>query len=268
MNAMPPLLERYSAFIIDLDGVLYLLDTPIDGSPETVNRLAAAGKEFVFLTNNSSATPRQYVEKLGRFGMDISTGQVVTSSQAIGRHLELNHQASGKSAFAIGEDGLLEELEARGLRLVEGEEARAAEFVFVGWDRKFDFEKLKTAVIALRNGAVYIAANTDATYPTPQGLWPGAGTIVAAVTTGSGREPFVAGKPNPLMVDLALSRAGVRAGSALLVGDRLDSDILAGSAAGVDTLLVLTGVSSKSDIERTGIVPTHIRESLAGLLED
>lgn len=264
---MAPLADLYAAFIIDLDGVLYLLDKPISGSSETVNRLAAEGRKFVFLTNNSSATPQQYVEKLAGFGVTVSIDQIVTSSHAIGRYLELNHRTAGRSAFAIGEDGLIAELEARGLRLLEGEEARAAEFVFVGGDRRFDFEKLKTAVMALRNGAFYMAANTDATYPTPEGLWPGAGSIVAAVSTGSGREPVVVGKPNPLMVELALARAGVKAGAALLIGDRLDSDVQAGTAAGVDTLLVLTGVSSRGDIEETGIVPTHIRQSLAGLLE-
>jgi 4-nitrophenyl phosphatase len=265
---MSPLADSYSAFIIDLDGVLYLQDEPIAGSSEAVTRLADAGRSFVFLTNNSAATPEQYVEKLQRFGIEVSTGQIVTSAQAIGRYLELNCETDGKTAFVIGEDGLVAELEMRGLNLLDGEKARSAEFVVVGWDRQFDFEKLKTAVIAIRNGAFYIAANTDATYPTPQGLWPGAGSIVAAVTTGGGCEPLVAGKPNPLIVELALARMGAAAGSTLLVGDRLDSDVEAGLAANVDTLLVLTGVSSLPDIDKTGVVPTHVRENLAALLAD
>lgn len=268
MPGVPPLFDRYEAFIIDLDGVLYLLNDPVPGSSETVNFLSRRGKPFVFLTNNSSATPEQVVEKLGGFGVDVLPRQVVTSSQAVGRYLELNHDTSGRSAFVIGEDGLVSELSSRGLRLLEGEEARDADYVIVGWDRRFDFEKLKTAVIAIRRGAFYLATNIDATYPTPGGLWPGAGSIAAAVTTGSGRDPLVAGKPNPLIVELALDRMGARAGGALLIGDRLDSDIEAGLAAGVDTLLVLTGVSEMAEVERTGIRPTHVRDDLAALLED
>jgi 4-nitrophenyl phosphatase len=262
------LVDRYNAFIIDLDGVLYLLNDEIPGSSDAVNRLEAEGKRFVFLTNNSSATPAQYVEKIGRLGVDIGPEQIVTSSQAAGRYLDLNYETFGRTAFAIGEDGVLSELESRGLKLSSGEEARNAEFVFVGWDRSFDFEKLKTAVIAIRRGAVYIVMNCDVTYPTPEGLWPGAGSLVAAVSAGSGREPVVAGKPNPLIVELALERMGVAAGEALMIGDRLDTDITAGLAAGVDTLLVLTGVSTLEDVERTGMRPTHIGDTLGALFED
>jgi len=122
--------------------------------------------------------------------------------------------------------------------------------------------------VAIRKGATYIATNTDATYPTPSGLWPGAGTIVAAVTTGAGREPIVVGKPNPLIVELALSRMGVSAERALLVGDRLETDIKAGISTGVDTMLVLTGVSTEEDIGITGIDPTHVGARLAALLAD
>jgi len=264
---MCALADRYRGFILDLDGVVYLLDEPIPGSLEVINALQADGRPFVFLTNNSSATPAQYVEKLARMGVHVGAERVVTASNAVGRHLDIEHKTAGRTAFVIGEDGLLEEVEGRGMRLLSGEDAGCADFVFVGWDRAFDFEKLKTAVIAIRNGARFIATNADATYPTPRGLWPGAGSIVAAVATGAGREPVVAGKPNPLMVELALDRLGVGAGEALLVGDRLDTDIETGRAAGVDTLLVFTGVSRPGDAEETGILPTHTACSLRALLE-
>jgi 4-nitrophenyl phosphatase len=163
---------------------------------------------------------------------------------------------------------LLVELEEVGLRVLEPAESAHADFVMVGWDRHFDFEKLKAAVVAIRNGATYIAMNTDATYPTPDGLWPGAGTMVAAVTTGAGREPVVVGKPNPLFVELALGRLGASAAESLMVGDRLDSDVAAGIAAGVDTLLVLSGVSTEEDVVRLGIRPTYVRKNLAALIEE
>lgn len=263
---MSGLIEDYRAFIIDLDGVVYLLNEPINGAVEAIACLQKWGAPFVFLTNNSVATPEQYVERLGRFGIKVEPWQVVTSSQALGKYLDLNYRVKGKSALAIGEDGLVRELESRGLRLVAAAEAGKVDFVFVGWDREFNFEKLKAAATAIRGGAEYIATNADATYPTPNGLWPGAGSMVAAVSTGSGREPFVAGKPNPLMVELALERMGVAPAGALMVGDRLDTDIKAGIEAGVDTALVLTGVSSSEEIERTGIRPTRVAESLSALV--
>lgn len=264
---MGTLLERYSAFLIDLDGVVYLLDDPIPGSLDVIEALQAGNRAFVFLTNNASTTPAQYTVKLARMGLRVRPENFVTAGQAVARYLELEHDTAGRTAFVIGEDGLMVEVAGSGLRLLAGSEARSADFVFVGWDRSFDFEKLKTAVIAIRNGAFYVATNADATYPTPEGLWPGAGSIVAAVTTGAGREPVVVGKPNPLMVDIALARLGVNASEALLVGDRLDTDIRTGLAAGVDTMLVLTGVSKSEDVAKSGVAPTYIGGSLEALLE-
>lgn len=264
---MSRLIDSYRAFILDLDGVVYLLDDPVPGAVRTVNALKEEGKKFVFLTNNSVATKEMYADKLAGLGVSIDPDQVVSSAQAVRRYIEMQGEGPGRSAFVIGERGLTRELEAAGLRLVGADEARGVDMVVVGWDRHFDFDKLKAAVIAIRNGARFIATNVDATYPTPEGLWPGAGSIVAAVATGAGEEPFVAGKPNPLIVELALERMDARAGETLLVGDRLDTDVEVGLRAGVDTLLVLTGVSKEKDIAETGVTPTHIRPALAALLE-
>jgi 4-nitrophenyl phosphatase len=152
--------------------------------------------------------------------------------------------------------------------ITDGSEAESADFVFVGWDRDFDYGKLKAAVIAIRNGAEYLATNSDTTYPTPEGLWPGAGSILAAVSAGSGKEPVIVGKPSPFLVELALERVGVGPGEALLIGDRLDTDIDAGNRAGVDTALVLTGVSRAEETETLGIRPRYVFENLKGLLKD
>ena len=264
---MTSLVDRYNGFIIDLDGVIYLSGDPVPGSPEVVRYLLESGKQFVFLTNNSVSTPRMYVEKLSRLGMEVEVEHVVTSSEALRRYLELEGAREGGTAFVVGEQGLRAEVEGVGLEIVGEDEAAGADYVFVGWDRQFDFGKLKAAVAAVRNGARYMATNVDATYPTPKGLLPGAGSIVAAITTGAGREPIVTGKPNPFIVELALERMGVKARSALLVGDRLDTDIVAGLAAGVDTLLVLTGVSSAREVEETGIRPTHIRDDFRAMMD-
>ena len=264
------MLDRYDGFIVDLDGVIYLLHELIPGSAGVIHHMQEAGIPFIFLTNNSSATPRMYVERLRKHGIEIGPDKIVSPPDVIKRNLETDGTRSragaGGTAFVVGEEGLTKQIEEAGLELVSGEEAKRAEYVFVGWDRNLTYEKLKTAVVAIRNGARHIATNTDRTYPTPEGLWPGAGSIVAAVTCGSGREPDVAGKPNPQIVELALERMGVEARSALLVGDRLDTDIAAGLAAGVDTLLVLTGVSSVREVEETGIRPTHIRDDFDALV--
>jgi 4-nitrophenyl phosphatase len=262
---MESLLRRYEGLIIDLDGVVYLLNDPITGAVEAIHAFQAAGIPFVFLTNNSIATPQMYVERLKAIGVSVAPEAIVSSSQAVRGYLEDSGFSGSGTALVIGEKGLKVELEQVGVSLAEGEAAARADFVFVGWDRAFDFEKLKNAVVAIRNGARYIATNLDATYPTPEGLWPGAGSIAAAVTCGSGTEPYVCGKPNPLIVELALGRLGIDRERVLLVGDRLDTDIAAGRAAGVDTLLVLTGVSDLDEVRRTGIEPTHAMPALEDL---
>ncbi|MBN1289586.1 MAG: HAD-IIA family hydrolase [Actinobacteria bacterium] len=261
------LIDQYKAFIIDLDGVLYLINDPIDGSVEAIRELQSAGKPFVFLTNNSSSTPAMYTEKLKFMGLEISEDQVVTSSQALAWFIRDNYETCGKKVLLLGGRGLYDELSSIGLQVVDEDGGDSADFVVVGWDREFSYGRLKAAVIAVRKGAHFMASNTDASYPTPDGLWPGAGAMVAAVSTGSEAEPFVAGKPNRLMVELALKRMGAKAEEALLIGDRIETDILAGANSNVDTLLVMTGVSTIDDIERQGIAPTHIRDSLKGVLD-
>jgi len=261
------LLERYQAFILDMDGVLYLLDQEIGGSTDAVREIRKAGKRLVFLTNNSASTPLMYVERLARQGIEADADEIVTSAHACRAYLESNFETRGKKALVIGEKGLLDECALMGIEVVSTDEWESADFLLVGWDRHFDFAKLKAGVLAARNGAVYVAMNTDSTYPTPQGLWPGAGTMVAAVTTGAGSEPTVVGKPNPLIVDLALGRMRAGKEETLMVGDRLDTDIKVGAIAGIDTLLVLSGVSGESDIAGSGVHPTHVRNDLSGLLE-
>lgn len=259
------LFEQYRAFIIDLDGVIYLMHETVQGSSDAVRRMQELGLPFVFVTNNSVATPGMYVERLKGHGIEVGPESIVSSAQAVRHFLERRGDVRGKTALVIGEEGLRTELEALGLRLLEAPR-ETADLVVVGWDRTFDFEKLKSAVVCIRAGAEYLATNADATYPTPQGLWPGAGTMVAAVSTGAGREPVVAGKPNPIIVELALERLGSRPEETLIVGDRLDSDIAAGEAVGVDTMLVLTGVSKREEVDSSPFTPTHVAPDLASLM--
>lgn len=265
---MDDLIAKYKAFIIDLDGVMYLIREPIEGSVEAVRRLQEEDLPFVFLTNNSSATLEQYIERMKNIGLIIDEDRMVTSSQALAKYMKGNLELKGKKVLSIGGEGLKRELVSIGLDVVSPENGESADIVVVGWDGDFSYQKLKSAVIAIRNGADYFATNIDASYPTPSGLWPGAGTMVAAVSTGSGIEPFIAGKPNRLIVELALERLDVDRKEALLVGDRLESDILAGRNAGVDTLLVLTGVSKREEIKTSGMEPTYVRNNLASIFDE
>lgn len=264
---MSRIVDRYGGFIIDLDGVVYLLHEEIPGSIKTLRYLQDHSIPFVFLTNNSMASPESYSQKLESFGISVSPQQIVTSPQALRRYIERDYNLEGKSAFVIGEEGLKTEMKKSGLDFVNGEKARETNFVIVGLDRNFDFKKLCDAAVAIRNGATFLATNGDVTYPTPQGLLPGAGAIVAAISAASGSEPYVAGKPNPIMIDLALERMGVSGREALMIGDRLETDIEAGVRAGIDTMLVLSGVSSEKDIEEMGIKPTYTESRLEDLLK-
>lgn len=262
------LIDSYEAFIIDLDGVIYLLEDPIDGAARTIAVLQEKKSPFVFLTNNSASTPGMYVEKLAGLGINVGPETVITSAVAARDFMQRNYEPRGKRAFVIGERGLLEQCAEMGIEVVGPGRYREADFVLVGWDRGFDYEKLRAAEMAVRKGAIYIAMNTDATYPTPEGLWPGSGTMVAAVSTAAGQDPVASvGKPNPFIVEIALERLGRPRSGTLLVGDRLDTDIKVGMVSGMDTLLVLSGVSEESEIEASGARPTWIRKDISGLLE-
>jgi 4-nitrophenyl phosphatase len=261
------LIDDYSAYLIDLDGVMYRGETPVPRAGEVIAQMQNRGLDLLFLTNNSAATPEMYVRKLAGMGVAVEARNVMNSAQALYRYIEENFETGGKTCFLIGGAGLEQEIENSGMKLLVGEAAKHVDFVIVGWDRSFDYEKLKTASLAIRNGAVYLAANKDATYPMAVEIWPGAGAIVAAVTTAAGREPVKSiGKPDPYMVRLGLERLGALEKDALMIGDRLETDILAGNAAGVDTLLVLSGISSREDVEKSGITPTYVLDSLASML--
>lgn len=225
------------AWVLDLDGVMWLGDVPIHGSAVAVARLREAGERVVFVTNNSSACLADTEAKLDRLGVP-ATGDVITSAVAAASLLD-----PGSTALVCGGPGVTEALEARGLRVVgDGD----ADVVVVGFHRDFDYERLRIAHHAVRRGARLIATNDDPTFPTPAGPIPGGGAIVAAVATASGRVPEVAGKPNRAMVDLVLARAG--AGPHVVVGDRDSTDGRFARLMGARFHLVLSGVTGPADL--------------------
>ena len=245
------------AWILDLDGVLWLADEPIAGSAEAVAGLRRAGERVLFLTNNSSARVGDYLEKLARFDIAVAEDDLVTSAQAAATLLE-----AGQTALVCAGPGVEEALAARGVRTVRDGEADA---VVVGWHRDFDYERLTAAARAVWGGARLIGTNEDATYPTPEGQIPGGGAILAAVATAGGVEPVVAGKPHPPMVALVHERLGGDLDGSIVVGDRPSTDGRMAVALGVPFNLVLSGVTKKEDLP-VDPVPARVASDLAALV--
>lgn len=246
-----------------MDGVLYRGNTIIPEVPRFIEAMQSAGIPYAMATNNSTNTPRQYVEKLAAMGIDAPEASIVTSSVATATLLKSRYER-GTSIYVVGMAALEEALFADGYFRRAGEDAQ---IVVSGANFELRYEHLRTACLAIRSGAAYVATNADKTFPTEVGLIPGSGSIVAALSAATDIDPLVVGKPSPEMIESCLSIIGITATRALMIGDRLDTDILAGERAGTQTLLVLTGVSTVNDVAETGIVPNVIVETLDPLSE-
>ena len=254
------LAERYDCILFDLDGVLYRGEDAVPSAPPTLAELRRRGVRPVFLTNNSSRTPLQVAEKLRGIGIEAEPGEVVTSALATA---ELLAERGGGRAFVIGQDGVREALSDAGIRVLDGEPEHA-DLVVVGYDGGATYGALKRASLLVQRGARLVATNADGSYPAADGLWPGAGALLAVITTTTGAEPEIVGKPFAPLFEAGRRRGG--GGRPLVVGDRLDTDIEGAARLGWDSMLVLTGVSAREDVERLGIVPTVIAEDVSGLL--
>jgi glycerol-1-phosphatase len=245
------------AWILDLDGVLWLADEPIPGAQEAVARLRERGDGVLFLTNNSSAKVGEYVDKLARFGVPARGDELVTSAHAAATLLE-----PGQTALVCAGPGVDEALAVRGVRTVrEG----SADAVVVGWHRDFDYERLTAAARAVWSGARLIGTNEDPTYPTPEGEIPGGGAILAAVATATGVDPVVAGKPHAPMVALVRARLGDGLDGSVVVGDRPSTDGRMAAALGVPFALVLSGVTKEEDLP-VEPAPAQVAPDLATLV--
>jgi HAD superfamily hydrolase (TIGR01457 family) len=258
---MPTIAERYRGFIVDIDGVLIRGREPIPGAVAALRTLREHARTL-FLTNNSTRSTRQLVAHLTDAGFDVAPLDVMTSGTIAARHLLT--LAGPARVWPIGEDGLLEELAAAGHTFVS--DPSDAMWVVAGMDRNIDYHGLSQALKALQAGAQLLATNTDATYPMPDGDIPGAGAVIGALT-GMGFPPSaVAGKPEPLAFSSAVARLGLPEAEVLAVGDRLDTDIAGGQRAGLDTALVLTGVTRRHDVAVSTVRPTWVADSLHELV--
>ncbi len=245
--------------VCDLDGVVYLGNELIPGADRAIEALRTAGWHTVFCTNNSSRTPDQAAEKLSRLtGLSIMPEETVSSAQAAASVLA----GEVDRAYVLGGPGVHGALDAVGVEVVS--DWRHAEAVVVGLDTGLTYESLRDAALAVRAGAWFVATNLDPAFPTPDGLWPGAGAVVAAVAATCGQEPLAAGKPFLPMIELLRSRIDTE-GPTLVIGDRPSTDLAMGKAAGWLTAGVLTGVIDDASEIPTELTPDVLLPSIAGL---
>ncbi len=255
--------QQIRAFIADMDGVLWRDQDLIAGTLDFFNALAARQIPYVFATNNSSRTLAYYMEKMSRLGIPARPNQIITSAVATAEYLARQYP-QGTPVFVVGGDGASGALADCGFELVTSFEQTAA-LVVVGLDRGFSYEKLHQAVYHVRQGAVLIGTNSDKTFPIPNGLAPGAGTMIAAIEAGADAKAEIIGKPALPMFQIATANLGIPPAETLMIGDRLETDIWGGNAAGMKTALVLSGVATEADIIKSKIKPDVVFADLAAL---
>lgn len=253
--------------IFDMDGVLYRGKEPVKGAREVITFLKAREIPFLLLTNNSTRDSLMYREKLLSMGMDVPWEVIMTSGLATRLYME-KHLEPGK-VFVIGGEGLRREMERLGWGVIGVEEAGGGEWrevkhVVVGLDPHLTYEKLKYATLVIRNGANFIATNPDTTYPAEEGLYPGAGAITAALEASTGVKPIIIGKPNEPAYEVLRERLSVD--ELWMVGDRLDTDIAFAKRFGMKAIMVLTGVSTLEDVERSAVKPDLVLPNVGELI--
>jgi len=244
------------SYIVDMDGVIYHGHRVIPGVHEFLERLKTGGHRFLFLTNNSQWTPRDLSHRLAQMGLEVEESAFHTSALATADFL--NRQKPGGTAYVIGGAGLTHALYSVGYTLTE----QSPDYVVVGDTRSYDYEKIERAIRLIVGGARFIATNLDLTGPSEQGIQPACGALVAPIELATGRKPYFIGKPNPLMMRTALRKLEAHSAESFMVGDRMDTDILSGTEAGMKTILVLSGVSTRATVEEFPFRPTHIFDNV------
>ena len=250
------------SWLMDMDGVLVREEQPIPGADRFLARLRELGLPFLVLTNNSIYTRRDLTARLAASGLHVPEEAIWTSALATARFL--SDQRPGGSAFVIGEAGLTTALHDAGYTLTE----RTPDYVVLGETRTYSFERITRAIRLIAAGARFIATNPDATGPSLDGPLPATGSVAALISRATGVEPYFVGKPNPLMMRSALNAIDAHSETAAMVGDRMDTDIVSGLEAGMETILVLTGLTTRGEAERHPYRASRIVDSIADLLDE
>lgn len=254
------LTPRILGLILDLDGVFWKDDTPLVDAPAVIEKIHALDLRFIFATNNATRNVEQYQQKLARFGVKVESWQIINSGMAVAFLLSQKYPGGGP-VYIIGEDGIRTALEEKGFYHSEQD----VQAVVAGLDKSINYTKLSKATLLIRSGVPFYGTNPDRTFPTPQGLVPGAGAILAAIETATDVKPILGGKPSPAMMNLAMQRLQTPPAQTLAVGDRLETDVLGGASAGCRTALVLSGVTTLKDLEAWQPKPDLVATDLAHL---
>lgn len=258
---MPEELKNKTAFISDMDGVIYHGNNLLPGAAEFVRLLEERNLKYLFLTNSSERTPRELAEKLFRLGVKVAPEHFYTSALATADFL--SRQKPGCSVFAIGEAGLTNALYEKGITMNDVD----PDYVVIGETRTYSFERLEKAVHLVLNGAKLIGTNPDLTGPTEHGIVPATGALISPIELATGKKAYFIGKPNPFMMRRAVKYLNAMSRETVIIGDRMDTDIIAGVEAEVDTVLVLSGVTAPEDIGRFAYTPKYVMSGLAELVE-
>ena len=253
-------MDQLEHYLIDMDGVLVHEEDPLPGAQEFLGAIRAAGKGFLVLTNNSIYTPRDLAARLRSSGIDVPVDSLWTSALATAQFLD--SQRPNGSAHVVGEAGLTTALHEVGYTLTE----RDPDYVVLGETRTYSFEAITRAIRLIRGGSRFIATNPDATGPSPGGPLPATGAVAALITRATDVVPYYVGKPNPLMMRSGLNALGAHSETTAMIGDRMDTDVVAGLEAGLHTILVLSGVTTRADLDRFPFVPNQVVGSVADLV--
>ena len=259
-------MRRFRGYIFDLDGTIYLGERAIPGAPETVRCLRQAGCRVTFVSNKPLQPRERYAEKLTRLGIPTEPADVLTSGHVLGRWLAA--EAPGARVFVVGEPPLLAELAAFDLQIInDTQHSEEADFVVAAFDRTFDYGKLNAAFQAIRQGARFVATNADCTCPIEGGEIPDAAAVIGAIEGCTGvKVELVAGKPSSLIVEAGLARmGGLSPQQCLVVGDRLETDVVMAQRAGAASAVVLTGITRREDLAHSAIQPDYVLESVADI---
>jgi NagD protein len=249
-----------ATWLTDMDGVLVHEEDPIEGAAEFVEALKSSGLPFLVLTNNSIFTPRDLRARLLMSGIDVPEDAIWTSALATAQFLA--EQRPGGSAYVVGESGLTTALHDVGYVMTD----RNPDYVVLGETRTYSFEAITRAIRLIAAGARFIATNPDPSGPSAQGLLPATGSVAALISTATGQKPYYIGKPNPLMMRSALNRLEAHSESTVMIGDRMDTDIISGLEAGIRTILVTTGSTRSEQVDRFPYKPTRVVDSIADLV--
>jgi NagD protein len=254
--------KRVRSYLMDMDGVIVREDHLVPGADRFVAKLREAGRPFLVLTNNSRHTPRDLAAHLRRLGLDVTDNDIWTSALATARFL--SDQRPEGSAFVIGESGLTTALYEAGYTQTD----HNPDYVVLGETRTYSFERITQAIRLILGGARFIATNPDDTSPSPEGPLPATGAVAAMISRGAAVKPYYVGKPNPLMMRSALRAIDAHSESTVMIGDRMETDIVSGIEAGMRTVLVLSGSTDRTTADTFPFRPTRITESVADLIED